>query len=37
MIAKANTGGYQTIRVETPLKIEGATLVPNSKPKPTDT
>ena len=37
MIAKANTGGYQTIRVETPLKIEGAVLVPDSKPKPTDT
>ena len=32
MIAKANTGGYQTIRVETPLKIEGAVLVPNPKP-----
>ena len=31
MIAKASTGGYQTIRVETPLKIEGATIVPNSK------
>ena len=37
MIAKASTGGYQTIRVETPLKIEGATIVPDSKPKPTDT
>ena len=37
MIAKASTGGYQTIRVETPLKIEGAVLVPDSKPKPTDT
>ena len=31
MLAKASTGGYQTIRVETPLKIEGATIVPNSK------
>jgi len=37
MIAKASTGGYQTIRVETPLKIEGATIVPDSKPKPIDT
>ena len=37
MIAKASTGGYQTIRVETPLKIEGAVLVPDSKPKPIDT
>ena len=32
MLAKASTGGYQTIRVETPLKIEGATIVPNTKP-----
>ena len=32
MIAKANSGGYQTIRVETPLKIEGASIVPNPKP-----
>ena len=32
MIAKASTGGYQTIRVETPLKIEGASIVPNPKP-----
>ena len=37
MIAKASTGGYQTTRVETPLKIEGATIVPDSKPKPIDT
>ena len=32
MIAKASSGGYQTIRVETPLKIEGASIVPNPKP-----
>ena len=32
LIAKASAGGYQTIRVETPLKIEGATIVPDSKP-----
>ena len=32
MIAKANSGGYQTIRVETPLKIVGASIVPNPKP-----
>ena len=32
MIAKANSGGYQTIRVETPLKIECASIVPNPKP-----
>ena len=32
MIAKASSVGYQTIRVETPLKIEGASIVPNPKP-----
>ena len=32
MLAKASSGGYQTIRVETPLKIEGASIVPNPKP-----
>ena len=31
------SNSYQTIRVETPLKIEGATLVPDSNSKPTDT
>ena len=32
LIAKASAGGYQTIRVETQLNIEGATIVPDSKP-----
>jgi hypothetical protein len=29
-----NSGAYQTIRVETPLKIEGAEVVPPKKPAP---
>ena len=37
MLAKANAGSYQTIRVETPLKIEGASIVPDSKPQTIDT
>jgi len=37
MLAKANAGSYQTIRVETPLKIEGASIIPDSKPQTIDT
>ena len=37
MEAMIANSGYQTIRVQTPLKIEGAELVVPQKPKPTDT